>query len=93
MSRLLAVLVLAACGEPAPEETDAGTLAACDLADANATCPACSDGELACTFEDVSATRNSCGECQARGALYEALCDAGETATEQEILDGTTCAP
>ena len=48
---------------------------------------------MTCTFEDTSATANSCGDCQARAELYNALCDAGETADQATIEADTVCEP
>lgn len=83
MTRFLPLLaLLAACDD----ET-----AACALFEANAACPECSDGEATCTFDGVAETRNSCGGCQARAALYGTLCSQGSTATAAEIEAGTVC--
>ena len=64
---------------------------ACALAEEYRGCPECSDGEITCAFETTSATEPSCGDCQARGALYQALCDDGSTASRDDIEAGTTC--
>ena len=61
---------------------------ACAMAAAVGGCPECYDGDITCTFGDTSVTRGSCGGCQARLGLYEALCAAGSTATEAEITAG-----
>ncbi len=79
---------LAACD---PGTGGGGELESCDLAADSQTCPACVDGLVTCTFGEVSATEGSCGDCQARAALYQALCDAGETASADEIEADTVC--
>ncbi len=88
MIRMAIVMWLAACGEGAG---GGGTDGACELADSIQGCDECDNGPLTCTFGDVSETRVSCGECQARSALYDALCDAGETATAEQIEADTVC--
>ena len=65
---------------------------ACELAAQSQTCPSCYDGPWTCTYGGTSATVGSCGECQARASLYQALCDAGNPAAADEIEAGTTCA-
>ncbi len=65
--------------------------AACELAEQYANCLECDDGLVTCTFEEFSASENSCGDCQALGALYQDMCDEGVSATMQVILDGTEC--
>jgi hypothetical protein len=84
MGRFVSLMLLIACA--GAEEGDA-----CALADVDGDCPACSDGPVTCTFGDVSATENSCGDCQASQALFDALCAAGESATEAEIEAGMDC--
>jgi len=71
--------------EPDPE--------ACALAVESQTCPSCTSGPMTCTFGDTSVTEGSCGECQARASLYQALCDAGEDAARAEIEEDTVCEP
>ena len=76
-------------------------LTACDLFDSNAACALsddmgcdeCADGDVTCSFDGVSETRLSCGDCQAREALYLTLCEVGTTATADEIEMGTVCEP
>jgi hypothetical protein len=68
-----------------------GDLESCELAEDSQTCPECSNGPVTCTFEDVAETANSCGDCQARGTLYQTLCDMGEEASREEIEEGTSC--
>ena len=89
MTRIVSLLpiALAAC---LGVEADPG---ACGLAAESNTCPECSSGPSTCTFGATSVTENSCGDCQARSALYTALCDAGEEATREEIVEGTECVP
>ena len=85
--------LLAAC---TGEETGGGgtgttALDACRMATTQLSCPSCSDGELTCSYDGVSATETSCGDCQALASLYQALCDAGNEASQQEIEDGAVC--
>ena len=87
MIRWLSLLPLAAC---LGTSEDPG---ACELADENQACPECSSGPTTCSFGDTSVTENSCGDCQARSGLYAELCDAGETATREEIEAQTVCEP
>lgn len=91
MLRFAWVLMGVACAGTPDIDTAAPVLESCELAEASQTCPSCSDGPLTCEFEGVSVTANSCGECQARGTLYQQLCDDGELATADEIEAGTTC--
>ena len=84
-----------ACFGGTPPGTDASPTdpsGACALAASSATCPECSDGALTCGFGGVEVTVPSCGECQTRAALYQALCDAGETADQATIEADTVCA-
>jgi hypothetical protein len=88
MTRWLSLLSLSACfGELG------GSTEACDLAASHQTCPECSSGPTTCSFGDTSVTENSCGDCQARSALYSELCDQGETASTDQIEAETVCEP
>jgi hypothetical protein len=78
---------LAACDEDQDDERSA----ACQLQEANQECPECYDGDMTCTYGDVSVTEGSCGGCQARSALYQALCAAGNDDTKAEIESGMDC--
>lgn len=83
-------LVLTACGDK--DDTGSDDLAACQLADDNAACPECYSGEVTCSYgDDYSATEGSCGDCQARSALYRELCDAGVEDSEDDIVAGVSC--
>lgn len=86
---IAAALALGACGEP----DDSGDAAseACALADDHMDCPACYSGEVTCEYGEFSETAGSCGDCQARSALYSALCDAGVEDAAADIEAGTTC--
>ena len=53
-------------------------------------CDECYDGLVTCSLDGISVTEGSCGDCQARMALEQALCDAGSTATRAEI-DAAEC--
>lgn len=88
-------LTLAACvgGKSDDEPSDTGELEACELAQDSLTCPECSSGEVTCTYDGISVTAGSCGDCQARGALYQALCDAGVTDDRATIEAETVCGP
>jgi ribosomal protein S27AE len=89
---VLVLFLLAGCpGKSDSNESATTALDACTLAASHTSCPECSNGEITCTYGDVSATRNSCGDCQARSALYAALCDAGVTDNTATIEAGTTC--
>ncbi len=70
---------------------DADGATVCDLADEFQSCPECDDGDATCTFEEVSVTRASCGECQARGALFQQLCDDDEAKSADAVEAGTVC--
>lgn len=69
----------------------AGKTDACKLAADNEGCPECYSGDVTCSFGEFEATEGSCGDCQARSALYAALCDAEIEDDEDTIVDGTTC--
>ena len=89
MTRWLPLLSLSACiGGDLDEESDA-----CDLAESHQTCPECTSGPMTCSFGDTSVTEGSCGDCQARAALYSELCANGETASAEEIEAETVCEP
>jgi hypothetical protein len=75
---------LGAC-EPAPGGD------ACTLADTHNACPECADGITTCSYGGVSVTEVSCQECQARGALFRALCEGGNTDSAAEIEADTVC--
>ena len=57
-------LGLAACGDgdKSDDTGSSGEAGACELADANQACPECYDGEVTCTYGDVSVTEGSCGD-------------------------------
>jgi hypothetical protein len=54
-------------------------------------CDDCLTGTVTCSFEGVEVTEPSCEDCQARMALYDALCEAGSTATVSEVDDEAVC--
>lgn len=66
---------------------------ACALAEASDGCPSCYEGPYTCAFEGTWVARGSCGDCSARQALYQALCDAGSPASADAIEAGISCAP
>jgi len=93
-----AALMLTAClGGGSKDDADSADSGdptaseACQLAEDHLACPECSDGIVTCSFGDVSATAASCGGCQAQAALYQALCEAGETADAATIQAGQVC--
>ena len=81
------LLLVAACG---PGTGDDET-AACQLHKSQQGCPECYDGEVTCSYGDISVTEGSCGGCQAQAALYEALCAAGVDDSKAEIESGMEC--
>jgi hypothetical protein len=97
MTRILLVLLAACAGGSDPKSTDdtggTGVGGACELAATHQSCPECDDGPVTCTFGDTSVTRTSCGDCQARAALHQALCDADEPAASSTIEADTVCEP
>ena len=64
---------------------------ACELAAEIEACPECADGEVTCSYGDESATELSCGDCQARSALLDALCDADIEDSRADIEAGLSC--
>lgn len=100
---LAAALALAACGDKdddgddtaaadtASDDTGSATLDACALAREWSACDECYSGEVTCEYGETQVTESSCQDCQARGALYAELCDAGITASRADIEAGTTC--
>lgn len=79
---VLTAVLLAACDTPT---------AACGQTEANLACPECLDGDVTCSLDGVTVTEPSCGDCQARVALYEALCEAGSEVTVEELEDPDVC--
>ena len=67
------------------------TAGACELAASVGGCPECVDGTVTCSFAGMSVTRVSCGGCQARAGLLQALCDSGSMASANEIEAGMIC--
>lgn len=66
---------------------------ACALLAGTDGCPSCYEGPYTCSYGGVTVSRGSCGDCTARAALYQALCDAGVAGSADEIEAGTVCAP
>lgn len=80
------------CVDPDPVPIDSGApVAACELASDYFACPECYSGEVECTFRDIRVVEGSCGDCQARGSLYQELCDLGLADSASEIETQTTC--
>jgi len=104
---LTTVLALTACGDKddsgaddsgaddtatgATDDTGTSSLDACSLAQQWAECDECYSGEVTCEYGETSVTEASCLDCQARGALYAELCDAGVADSQADIEAGTTC--
>ena len=99
---LTAALALTACGDKddsgaddtatgATDDTGTSSLDACSLAQQWAECDECYSGEVTCEYGETSVTEASCLDCQARGALYAELCDAGVADSQADIEAGTTC--
>ena len=82
---------LVACGDKDDEDTGAAAAAACQLAEEISACPECADGDVTCTYGELSVTELSCGDCQARSQLYNDLCDGGVEDSEADILAGVEC--
>lgn len=99
----LALTLLTACGDKDDDDDggggdtaawdsgSAGLSGACELARRYDACDECYDGEVTCTYGEFSATEGSCADCQALGALYDQLCDAGVTDGRADIEAGTEC--
>jgi hypothetical protein len=88
VSFLLAV-TLAGCGD---KDDDTGDqTGACALAAEHGACPECYSGEVTCTYAGVSETAGSCGDCQARTALYGTLCADENSDEADDIESGTVC--
>jgi hypothetical protein len=83
------MLGLTACGDR--DDSGSGETAACELAEDNADCPECYSGEVTCTYEGYSETAGSCGDCQARSALLQTLCDEGVEDDADTIEVGIEC--
>jgi len=82
---------LIACGDKDPDDSGVDLTGACELAAEIDACPECADGDVTCSYGDVSATELSCGDCQATVALYNALCDAGVEDSREAIEAGMSC--
>lgn len=96
MNRAAVILAaLCACTGSPTTKDDTGTptepLAACALAAESQSCPSCSTGDVTCTYGAISETAGSCGDCQARAELYQALCDAGVADSRESITAGVVC--
>lgn len=85
---LFLTLMLTGCGD---KDDTAAQSDACSLAEDHSACPECDDGEVTCEYDTYSETANSCGDCQARSALYWSLCEAGITDDSATIEAGVTC--
>ena len=72
-------------------DDEPSTSGACELADEAQVCLECYDGEVTCTYGEEIVTEGSCGDCQARVALYAQLCDAGIDDSRTDIEAGLEC--
>ena len=63
----------------------------CEYLNDNEGCDECADGDVTCTFEEVSVTELSCGGCQAHFGLFHELCASGTTVTAAEVLEKMVC--
>ncbi|MFT5681921.1 MAG: hypothetical protein ACI8RZ_002839 [Myxococcota bacterium] len=86
---LFLTLMLTGCGDK--DDSGAALSDACGLAEDYSACPACDDGEVTCEYDTYSETTNSCGDCQARAALYWSLCEGGIGDDAATIEAGVTC--
>jgi len=86
LAPLLFVLFAACSGDGSNPDS-----AACELADTYSSCDDCYDGEVACSYDGVTEVRGSCADCQAKGQLYQRLCDEGVDATADELEADTVC--
>lgn len=93
MRALWLVWAVGCTGVGTTKDDSAGGGGACDLVAESVGCPSCYEGPYTCAFDGVWAATGSCGDCVARQALYQELCDAGHAASAAEIEAGTTCAP
>jgi hypothetical protein len=93
MPLLLITVALVGCGDKDDSgETGAPVLSgACELAAEIEACPECADGDVTCSYGDESVTELSCGDCQARSSLLNALCDAEIEDERAEIEAGLSC--
>jgi hypothetical protein len=87
-------LFAAACTGIGGKDDDSGAGdGACELAASSATCPECSEGPTTCAFGGTFVTESSCGGCQARHALLQALCDAGDPTPAAQLDAEIECGP
>ena len=68
---LFLAAMMTGCGDK--DDTASAQSDACALAESHSACPECDDGQVTCEYGSHSETANSCGDCQARSALYESL--------------------
>lgn len=86
--RLICLLfALVACSDESPNDTRT----ACDIVAGGLACDGCLDAEATCRVDGVEVTAEGCGDCQARNALLNELCDAGSTLTFEEITERMEC--
>ena len=89
---LVLALSLVACGDKDDADSGGESLSgACELVADLTDCPSCYDGVVTCTYGDESVSEGSCGDCQARYALYAQLCDAGVEDSRADIESGLEC--
>lgn len=89
---VLALGLMACGGDKDSGEDDLQPVSgACELVAELDSCPACYDGVVTCSYGEESVTEGSCGDCQARVALYGQLCDAGVEDSRADIEAGVSC--
>ena len=81
---LVLMTILLGCGDAQNDD-------ACDYLQAAEGCPECADGEVTCTYGDVSVTEFSCGGCQAEQMLMAELCAHGDETPAETILADMVC--
>lgn len=86
---LFLAAMMTGCGDK--DDTSSAQSGACTLAESHSACPECDDGQVTCEYGSYSETANSCGDCQARSALYEGLCAAGVEDAAASIEAGVSC--
>jgi hypothetical protein len=89
---ICACFVAPGCATPVGDDGDGtGGSDACTLSANSQGCAECADGNTTCRYGETSVTAVSCGGCQARSRLYQALCDAGVSDSADAIEAGTSC--
>ena len=89
MKELLFSVVVIFCGMGASACINGSNSAACGVPDED--CGLCYTGDVTCSYGDISVTKESCYQCQAKNELYLVLCEMGNPASVQEIEEGIVC--